>query len=387
MPDLARYAIIAIMLSFQLDNQVTKQLIALNECISEKFAFLESLPKDEKEDIHRYAWISTVGASTRIENAILTDSEIDWLDSILAKDGKQTALDAHKSQIENKLSKDKERSIKEVAGCRTVLLLVYEQAKEYLPLTEFTVRSLHHELLRHYTKPGIIIGEYKDKPNSVVEENHETGERKSIFKTADPGIITHMAMKELIGWYNKTIQEEPWPIAVAVEFVFRFLAIHPFQDGNGRLGRALFLMSLLHSPNEKLSEVVYCLAIDRHIERHKEEYYIVLNQCSNGEYKVDPRQYKMQYFLKYMIKVLEGAMADIDFYAKRARAYKKLSGSAIAILTGFKDKAEEKIKTKDLLELTGLPKRTITTSLKTLADKEFIARYGQGAATYYQLIF
>ena len=159
------------------------------------------------------------------------------------------------------------------------------------------------------------------------------------------------------------------------------------QYGNGRLGRALFLMSLLHSPNEKLSEVVYCLAIDRHIERHKEEYYIVLNQCSNGEYKVDPRQYKMQYFLKYMIKVLEGAMADIDFYAKRARAYKKLSGSAIAILTGFKDKAEKKIKTKDLMELTGLPKRTITTSLKTLADKEFIARYGQGAATYYQLIF
>jgi len=235
--DLARYEMISSMLSFQLDNQVTKQLIALNERIAEKYAFLESLPQDEKEDIHRYARISTVGASTRIENAILTDSEIDWLDSILSKDGKQTAFDAHKSQIENKLSKDKERSIKEVAGCRTVLLLVYEQAKEYLPLSEFTVRSLHHELLRHDTVPGMKKGEYKDKPNSVVEENHDTGERKNIFKTADPGIITQMAMKELIDWYNKTIQEEPWPIAVAVEFVFRFLAIHPFQDGNGRLGR------------------------------------------------------------------------------------------------------------------------------------------------------
>lgn len=375
------------MLSFQLDNQVTKQLIALNERISEKYAFLESLPKDEKEDIHRYAWISMVGASTRIENAILTDSEIDWLDSILGKDGKQTALNAYRSQIENKLSKDKERSIEEVAGCRTVLLLVYEQAKEYLPLTEFTVRSLHHELLRHTTKPGIIKGGYKVSPNSVVEENHETGERKNILKTADPGIITKIAMNELIEWYNQTIQEEPWPIAIAVELVYRFLAIHPFQDGNGRLGRALFLMSLLHSPNEKLSEVVYYLAIDRHIEKHKEEYYIVLNQCSDGEYKADPGQYQIQYFLKYMIKVLEGAMADIDFYANRAKAYKNLSGSAIAVLASFKDKAEERIKTKYLLGATGLPKRTITTSLKSLADKQFIARYGQGAATYYQLIF
>ena len=94
------------MLSFQIDNKTTMQLIALNELISEKYAFLETLPRDEKENIHRYAWISMVGASTRIENAVLTDSEIDWLDSVLSKDGKQTALDAHKSQIEDKLSKD-----------------------------------------------------------------------------------------------------------------------------------------------------------------------------------------------------------------------------------------------------------------------------------------
>lgn len=375
------------MLSFQLDSQITRQLIALNELISEKYAFLKTLPEDEKENIHRYAWISMVGASTRIENAVLTDSEIDWLDSVLGKDGKQTALAAHKLQIEDKLSKDKERSIEEVAGCRTVLLLIYEQAKEYFPLTEFTVRSLHHELLRHYSKPGVKKGDYKDKPNSVVEENHDTGEKKSIFKTADPGTTTQMAMKELIDWYNKTLQEEPWPIAVAVEFVYRFLAIHPFQDGNGRLGRAFLLMSLLHSFSEKLSEVVYYLAIDRHIERHMEEYYIVLNQCSDGEYRVDPTQYKTEFFLKYMIKVLEGAMSDIDFYAARAKAYKKLSESAITVLTCFKDKAEEKIKTKDIIAATGLPKRTITTSLKRLADKDFIARYGQGAATYYQLIF
>ncbi len=47
-----------------------------------------------------------VGASTRIENAVLTDSEIDWLGFVLGKDGKQTALAAHKVQIEDKLSKD-----------------------------------------------------------------------------------------------------------------------------------------------------------------------------------------------------------------------------------------------------------------------------------------
>lgn len=375
------------MLSFPIDSQVTKQLITLNEFIAEKYVFLESLPKDEKENIHRYAWISMVGASTRIENAILTDSEIDWLDSLLGKDGKQTALDAHRAEIENKLSKDKERSIEEVTGCRTVLLLIYEQAKNHLPLTEHTIRSLHHELLRHYSVSGIPKGAYKDKPNSVIEENHYTGEERMVFKTADPGIETEMAMKDLLEWYNKAIQEEPWSLAVACEFVFRFLAIHPFQDGNGRLGRALFLMSLLHSPNEKIGEVIYHMAIDRHIEKHKEEYYIVLNQCSDGVYKNDPKEYKIEYFLKYMIKVLQGAIADIDFYSKRAREFKKLPDKAVKLLDCFKEKAEVKVQTKDMIEATGFPKRTITTNLKILVEKEFIARYGQGAATYYQLIF
>lgn len=375
------------MLSFQIDSNITKQLIALNELITEKYAFLEGLPKDEKENIHRYAWISMVGASTRIENSILTDSEIDWIDSVLGKDGKQTALDAHRVQIENKLSKDKERSIEEVAGCRTVLLLIYEQAKDYLPFTEHTLRSLHQELLRHYSKPGIIKGAYKKHSNSVVEENHKTGVRKSIFKTADPGFETDLAVSQLVEWYNKAIIDEAWPIAVAAEFVYRFLAIHPFQDGNGRLGRALMLMSLLHSPNKKIAEVIYYLAIDRHIEKHKEEYYIVLNQCSDGLYRNDPKQYHIEYFLKYMIKVLQGAMSDIDFYAKRAKDFKKLPEKAVKILECFKERAEEKIKTKEILEATGFPKRTITTNLKILTDKEFIVRYGQGAATYYQLIF
>jgi Fic family protein len=147
------------------------------------------------------------------------------------------------------------------------------------------------------------------------------------------------------------------------------------------------LMSLLHCFNEKLAKVVYYMAIDRHIEKHKEEYYIVLNQCSDGIFQKVPTEYKIEFFLKYMIKVLQGAMIDIDFYAKRAKDFKKLPDTAIKLRECFKEKAEEKIKTKDIIESTGFPKRTITSNLKNLVDKQFIARYGQGAATYYQLIF
>ncbi|MDZ4677906.1 MAG: Fic family protein [Oligoflexia bacterium] len=375
------------MLSFQLDNESTKLLIALNEAVLEKNTLLAAMSTKDKEAIHHYAWISTVGASTRIENAILTDSEVDWLDSVLEKDAKKTAFEAHKKIIADKFSKDKERSLEEVAGCRTVLLLIYEQAKSYTPFTETIMRGLHAELLRHYSKPGIVKGGYKNHPNSVVEENHSTGHKKTIFKTAAPGLETELAMKELVAWYNDAIRKEPWTIAVACEFVFRFLAIHPFQDGNGRLGRALFLMSLLQSPQEKLANVVYCLAIDRHIERHKEEYYIVLNQCSDGKFEVDSNKYKIEIFLRYMLKVLQESLKDIDFYIKRVEAFKKLSESTLKVFECFKEFPEIRLKPKAIQENTGLPTRTVSNALTALLADEFIQRNGRGSATYYQLIF
>jgi Fic family protein len=66
-----------------------------------------------------------------------------------------------------------------------------------------------------------------------------------VLEPSPPGIITATAMAELINWYNTAIHDYPWPILVATEFVFRFLAIHPFQDGNGRLGRALFILAFI----------------------------------------------------------------------------------------------------------------------------------------------
>ena len=74
-----------------------------------------------------------------------------------------------------------------------------------------------------------------------------------MFQTADAGPITTSAMKDLVGWYNEILPLSPWTIEITLEFVYRFLAIHPFQDGNGRLGRGLFLLSLLQSQ----SNVIY----------------------------------------------------------------------------------------------------------------------------------
>lgn len=375
------------MLSFKISPEMIRRLKLFQGEVAGRFAFLKALSIDEQEAIHRYAKISMIGASTRIENAVLTDSEISWIDTLLTKDGKVTSFRQHQQAIENKLSKDRQRSIEEVAGCRAMLSIIYEQAKEMLPLTEAHIRGLHQELFRHYSQASHYRGQYKKNPNSVVEHNHLTGKNRVIFKTADPGVITNTAMSNLVNGYNKDIQEEPWNIAVACEFVFRFLAIHPFQDGNGRLGRGLFLLSLLQCPDPQISFVARFLAIDRQIEKHKEDYYFVLNRCSSGKYKSDPKKYHIEYFLNFMLKILHEALADIDFYLKKHRAFLDLSQAAARILACFKDQPETKLQTQAVVKKTSLPRRTVSNALVTLLKHGFIQKYGKGAAVRYQIIF
>jgi Fic family protein len=375
------------MLSFPITSATTKKLKALQSLISEKYSEISNLSQEELESIHRYARISMIGASTRIENAVLTDSEISWLDTILAEDGKTTAFQDKKYLIEDKLSKDRERSIEEVAGCRAMLAIIYEQAKDMLPLTEVNVRGLHQELLRHYNKAKQYRGQYKTAPNSVVERNQATGKQRDVFRTAEPGVVTKAAMTELMDWYTKALIEEPWSVAVACEFVFRFLAIHPFQDGNGRLGRGLFLLSVLQCPDDHVSFVVRYLAIDRQIEKHKEDYYQVLNRCSEGKYHSNPKKYHIEYFLDFMIKVLTRAIKDIDFYRKKYRAFQELSASALQVLACFQDEPETRLQTGDLVTKTKLPRRTVSNVLVILQKEGFLQKYGKARAVRYQIIF
>jgi Fic family protein len=375
------------MLSYQIDTQLTKKLVGLNERIADQHATVCRLPLEELDAIHRYARISMIGASTRIENAVLTDAEINWLDTILQEDARPTAFNANRAAIEEKLSKDRERSIEEVAGCRTMLSVVYEQHEELKPLTEHSLRGLHAELMRFYPPAKRYAGLYKNHPNTVVEVNHRTGKSRTVLQPADPGPVTTTAMRDLVDWYSKALREEPWPLAVACEFVFRFLAIHPFQDGNGRIGRALFLLSLLQSENRHLSELARYLAIDRQIERHKDEYYTVLNRCSGGKYVADPAKYRIEYFLHYMIKVLEESLSDIDVYRKRFEAIKGLSPAAADVYRCFGEFPEKRISAKDIYAETGLPRRTAVYSLGVLTKAGLLQKFGKGRGVRYRLVF
>lgn len=374
------------MLNFDVTPYVP-ELKDLDNKLGKIYGQVQAYSQDELSFIKKLAKASIIGASTRIENALLTDLEVNWLDTLLETSSKSTAFEEYRFQIENKLSKDRERSYEEVAGCRQLLQIVFEQYEEMKPFRQTDLRGLHYALMNPYTHAGPYIGQYKVQPNFVVEYNQKTKQSRVVFKTAEAGPITETAMADLMSWYNEAIHNEPWPIAVAAEFVFRFLAIHPFQDGNGRIGRGLFALSLLQSGQEILKTIVPLIAIDRQIEKHKEEYYFTLNRCSDGVYRSNPKDYKIHYFLKFVIKMIGHSLKDIETYHERYMNIQKLSKASSCIYECFKNYPEIRLASQKIVQETGLSKRTVVYGLNQLFEYHLIQRYGQGAGTRYQMTF
>ena len=116
--------------------------------------------------------------------------------------------------------------------------------------TEAFIRGLHAVLLKEPyevdavtpdgrpTRRQIRIGAYKGVPNDV---RTSTGE---IYRFAPPEQVGP-AMGDLIGWYREREAAGEHPIALAATFHYRFVRIHPFDDGNGRTARLLTNMILL----------------------------------------------------------------------------------------------------------------------------------------------
>jgi Fic family protein len=373
--------------SFEIGDRTTRLLKEVDLKAASRAGLLAGMDPESLDAIHRQARISTIGATTRIENAVLTDAQIEWIDTVLASDGRPTAFTAMRSRIEELISKDRERSLEEVAGCREMLQVVYSQGAELFPLTQATLCGLHRELLKYHPPAAHHLGRYKVVPNSVIERDGTTGEERTVLQTSDPGPITETAVAEMLEWHNRTLRQHPWPIAVGCELVFRFLACHPFQDGNGRLGRALFLLALLQCDDSHLNRVAPYLAVDRFIEQNKHEYYAVLARVSDGKFHPDPTNYRMELFLRFMLKAMDAALDAIDLYKKRVDLIRGLSVSAAAVLQCFKDMPEQRLTPKRIRQECRVPERTVSRILRSLVDAGLIQRYGRGPATRYQLVF
>lgn len=202
------------------------------------------------------------------------------------------------------------KDLEEMKAHNVCLKMIQEEAADaHMPLTETFIRQLHHTLLRedytlyHQLSDGtttsyvIHAGIYKTRPNSVITV---TGER---FEYASPE-ETPALMTDLVEWYNAEEQKgEMSPIELATVLHYRYIRIHPFEDGNGRIARLLvnYILTRHHYP---------MIVVKSH---DKDRYLTALNRCdvqvgSTPSVGAHAELEQLKPFVDYMIQSLETAL-------------------------------------------------------------------------------
>lgn len=183
----------------------------------------------------------------------------------------------------------------DIKGHNEAVLWLEDMVRDERPLTEQFIRGMHEVLLGEAydvpaqtadgqpTRKHIVPGQYKQLPNNVLTA---TGE---MFYFAAPE-QTQAMMTDLVDWYRQEVTHSTLhPVALAAEFHYRFVRIHPFDDGNGRMSRLLMNLILLRGG--------YPMTVIKQEDRNR--YLAALSEADAGEFEP---------FLRFIIENVEASL-------------------------------------------------------------------------------
>lgn len=220
-----------------------------------KWLAIEKQENRYLKELRKIATIQSIGSSTRIEGATLTNEEVETLINNL------------------KINSLESRDEQEVIGYFEVLEIILDNF-DNIELTEGNIFNLHNLLLKFSSKDQSHKGNYKQLSNKVVA-SYPGGSQRIIFNTTEPYLVKK-EMEDLLEWTNKGFTEgNIHPLILIGALIYEFLSIHPFQDGNGRLSRLLTTLLLLRQNYD----FVQYVSFENEIEHRKKEYYKALMEA------------------------------------------------------------------------------------------------------------
>lgn len=336
------------------------QLIAEIDEFKGQWQALKTLSPERLQQLRKVATIESVGSSTRIEGAKLSDAQVETLLSNISSTSFNT------------------RDEQEVAGYAEAMDLVF-QAYEDLHLTENHIRQLHQTLLRHSTKDDRHRGSYKTLPNHVVAKDADGREIGVVFETATP-FDTPREMEELVQWASKAFDESAMhPLLIIAVFKVVFLAVHPFQDGNGRLSRILTTLLLLRAGYE----YVPYASLESIFEENKDLYYKALRRTQTTLNSDDP---DWEPWLGFFLRCLKKQKANLAIKVEQQKTTSdnSLPLLSVQVLKLFEE--HERLTIAQIVEITGANQNTLKVRLRELVNEGRIQRHGKARATWYTVV-
>jgi Fic family protein len=208
---------------------------------------------------------------------------------------------------------------------------------------------------------------------------NDKNEEIVLFDPTKPHLVKP-EMEAIINWTNEQLEKkELHPILVIANFVFEFLAIHPFLDGNGRLSRVLTNLLLLRS------DYVYIpyVSLDEIIENHKDDYYLALratqkNHKTNNE-DIAP-------WLDFLLDKLIIQIEEVKELMNSKQPEKLLSEKQGVIFELFKSGETLGVSEINKKLSNSIPLVTIKQALRKLLSLRLIERIGEGRSTRYKIV-
>jgi Fic family protein len=353
-----------------IDINITQELLMLIAEVDEfkgKWRALNTLAPERLAVLRKIATIESVGSSTRIEGARLSDRQVQ---ALLANVGKQSFT-----------SRDEQ----EVAGYAEVMDSIFA-SWESIPFSENYIKQFHKMLLKYSPNDERPRGEYKKFSNSVQAFDLDGNSLGIVFETTSP-FETPRQMAEIVTQTaERLLAPTIHPLLSIGIFIVTFLAIHPFQDGNGRLSRILTMLLLLKAG---YGYVPYS-SLESIIEESKEGYYLALRQTQGTLNQEQPPNWEpwLLFFLRVLQRQKNRLQTKLDNERIMASTLPLLSVRILELA-----KEHGRVTTQSILlqrgyaneQATGESRSTIKARLKQLTDDRLLVRYGKGRSTWYGL--
>lgn len=253
------------------------------------------------------------------------------------------------------------------------------------PLTHEQLFSWHL-MLMNGRGDVVDLGRYRTHAETMQIVSGVVG-RSTVHFEAPPSSSVQMEMDQFISWFNRTAPNGPEPLPVLTRAGIAHLyfeSIHPFEDGNGRIGRVLAEKALSQGLQQPL-----LIALSRTIQRHKKAYYDHLGQANRD---VDIGAW-LHYFAKTILAAQNETRGMVEFLMQKARFYDRYAdvlnerqAKVIARLFeagpgGF----EGDLSAENYIRITGTSRATATRDLQELVTLGALQRSGQLKSTRYAL--
>ncbi len=268
-------------------------------------------------------------------------------------------------------------------GIAKMMVALYEHFAA--PLADATMFAWHSQLLSGNTTIK-SIGDYRthDDPMQVVSGPIH---KRIVHFEAPPSKRVADEMRRFIAWFNDTAPQGATPLPALTRAGLAhlyFVCIHPFEDGNGRIGRALSEKALAQNLGHPS-----LIALAYTIERKRKDYYAALERNNKDMAVTD----WLQYFAHTVLEAQVTTIQRIDFYIAKAKLYERLRDrlnerQAKVIARLFKegiDGFKGGLSAENYITITGTSRATATRDLQDLVEKGALGKTNTLRHTRYHL--